>query len=334
MNGMVTVSTETERDIRTVTTEIRTLVHAAQRLVLEYAIDIGRRLCEAKAMLPHGEWGTWLKEEVDFSQSSANNFMRIFEEYGAEQLTIDGAVANSQTLGNLSYSKALRLLAVPAEERDQFAQEHDVEHMSTRELDRVIRERDEALRRAEVAETTAAEYREKADNAVELQEKLRAAEEAEASAKTAQAEAEKQLDELRAAAEKAKEKEKAARQKLKELRDNPDIPQDVLDKIKAEAETAAEYNLRSESERLQAEADRAAEERREAEARAEELRRKLAAASPEMTSFKILFSSVQEDFDRLYNLLTKIEENDASQGAKLRAALRAMLAQCEARIKG
>ena len=33
-------------------------------------------------MLDHGQWGPWLREEVDFSQSSANNFMRIFEEYG------------------------------------------------------------------------------------------------------------------------------------------------------------------------------------------------------------------------------------------------------------
>ena len=68
-----------ERDINTVTTEIRTIVHTTQRLVLESAIEIGRRLCEAKSMLPHGEWGAWLKDEVEFSQSSANNFMRIFE---------------------------------------------------------------------------------------------------------------------------------------------------------------------------------------------------------------------------------------------------------------
>ena len=63
------------RTVETVTLEIRTLQHQAQGIILSYAIEIGRRLEEAKAMLPHGEWGAWLKKELDFSQSTAQNFM-------------------------------------------------------------------------------------------------------------------------------------------------------------------------------------------------------------------------------------------------------------------
>ena len=37
------------------------------------------------------------------------------------------AAAESQTLGNLPYTHALKLLALPAEEREEFAQEHHVE---------------------------------------------------------------------------------------------------------------------------------------------------------------------------------------------------------------
>ena len=70
-------------------------------MVLGYAIEIGRKLVEAKAMLPYGQWGQWLKEEVEFSQSSAQNFMRIFEEYGAKQVSLFGD-AESQTLGILA----------------------------------------------------------------------------------------------------------------------------------------------------------------------------------------------------------------------------------------
>lgn len=327
MNEMTNVP---ERDIGTITTEIRTLVHTTQRLLLESAIEIGRHLCEAKSMLPHGEWGAWLKNEVEFSQSSANNFMRIFEEYGADQISVEGAVANSQTFGNLSYSKALRLLAVPAEEREQFVSENNVEAMSTRELDRAIRERDEALRRAEAAESAAAEYREKADSADELRDALRDAEKEAIKAKT---EAENQLDALRAAEKEAKEAAEKANEQLKRLRENPEIPPEALEKIRADAKTAAEDELRAERERLRSDVRAAEEEVRAAEAKAEELRKKLAAASPEMTAFKLLFESVQTDFSRLCDLLRQIEDSDADKGDRLRGAVRALLDRCGARLE-
>ena len=90
------------RDIGVITMEIKTLHRQAQQVVLGYAIEIGRRLREAKEQLPHGRWGDWLKTEVEFSQSTANNFMRIFDEYGANQFSLFGMEAKSQALGNLS----------------------------------------------------------------------------------------------------------------------------------------------------------------------------------------------------------------------------------------
>ena len=155
MSETINVPMAAQRDIKTVTTEIRTLHRQAQCMVLGYAIEIGRRLKEAKAMLDHGQWGPWLREEVDFSQSSANNFMRIFEEYGAQQVSLLGE-ANSQALGNLPYTHALRLLALPAEERESFAEEHHAEELSTRELEKLIRERDEARRAEQDAQEKAA----------------------------------------------------------------------------------------------------------------------------------------------------------------------------------
>ena len=155
MSETINVPMAAQRDIKTVTTEIRTLHRQAQCMVLGYAIEIGRRLKEAKAMLDHGQWGPWLREEVDFSQSSANNFMRIFEEYGAQQVSLFGD-ANSQALGNLPYTHALRLLALPAEERESFVEEHHAEELSTRELEKLIRERDEARRAEQDAREKAA----------------------------------------------------------------------------------------------------------------------------------------------------------------------------------
>jgi len=89
------------RTVETVTLEIRTLQHQAQGIILNYAIEIGRRLEEAKSMLPHGEWGNWLKKELDYSQSTAQNFMRVFREYGDSQQSLFGGTSKSQTFGNL-----------------------------------------------------------------------------------------------------------------------------------------------------------------------------------------------------------------------------------------
>ena len=66
---------------------------------------------------------------------------------------------NRQTLADLGASKALTLLALPAEEREQFMEDHNVIDMSARQLEQAIRERDEARKppRAAKAEASTAE---------------------------------------------------------------------------------------------------------------------------------------------------------------------------------
>lgn len=139
---------KTLTEIRTadiVAAEIVQMVDQTRKLVLNNSIEIGKRLCEAKEMIEHGEWSAWLKNKVKFSQSTAQNLMRIYKEYGAAQGELWGASANSQTLGKLDYSKAVALLAVPADEREQFVEENKVDEMSTRQLQEAIKARDEAL---------------------------------------------------------------------------------------------------------------------------------------------------------------------------------------------
>lgn len=48
---------ERHRDIDVITSEIKELCNAAGKTMLLYAAEIGRRLVEAKEILPHGEWG-------------------------------------------------------------------------------------------------------------------------------------------------------------------------------------------------------------------------------------------------------------------------------------
>jgi chromosome segregation ATPase len=104
---------------------------------------------EAKSLIGHGEWADWLKENVNYSQSTANNYMGIFEEYGAEQMTLlEEGNAKNAIFEKLTYSKAVALLAMPAEEREEFIESNDIENMSTRELQDAIKARDEAENRA------------------------------------------------------------------------------------------------------------------------------------------------------------------------------------------
>ena len=83
--------------------EIRMITEQTKQVVLFNSIEIGRRLTEAKAMVKRGTWGTWLKERVDYSQRTANNFMKIYQEYGR-----NGLAEKSQALANLSYTQALK----------------------------------------------------------------------------------------------------------------------------------------------------------------------------------------------------------------------------------
>ena len=122
--------------------EIRMYVDTGRRISLLCGIEIGRRLVEAKEMLNHGEWLPWLERETEFSNSSAQRYMKLFDEYGASQQGLFGPETNSPTLGNLPISKALALLSVPESDRIDFAEQVDAEHISVRELEEKIRERE------------------------------------------------------------------------------------------------------------------------------------------------------------------------------------------------
>ena len=349
MSEIVNVPMAQQRDLRTVTIEIRMITQRAQRLILESAIEIGRRLTEAKGMLPHGEWGRWLSEEVSFSQSTAGNLMRIYEEYAADQLTLDGAVSNSQTIGNLSYTKALKLLAIPAEEREDFVKEHHAEDLSVRELERLIRERDEKAKEAERLQKELKSTEEEAQAAIRDAEKSeQEAKAARAAAKTAE-EAQNELavrvSSLEASLQKATEAKKKATEKLKALQVNPEIPPEALERMQKqaqeEAEKAASEKLeqqlaanKEELERLTAEKEHLAQAAKAAEERRLEAEKRLQLASPEMVLFRQQFDAIQEAAAKLLSMQRKIAQTAPENGEKLKKALLALAEQIRKETEG
>lgn len=182
-------------------------------------VEIGRRLIRAKELLPHGAWAGWLEEKVEFSERSAQNFMRVAKEYSS----------NPQPVADLGLAKALLLLQVPEEEREAFIEqphetadgEKTVAEMSKRELEKVIRERDEARSQIESAREDAVKWKNAAD-ATEIllsnaKQKLEAAKEKEKSlsAEMSQYSADLQKAEQKKAA--AEQEQKALAERVREL---------------------------------------------------------------------------------------------------------------------
>lgn len=211
-----------ERTPAIIGAEVRSLTQQARTMNLLYAIEIGRRLQEAKELVAHGEWLPFLERETEFSPSGANRFMKLYAEYGTDQKSLFGAELNSSTLGNLTISNALRLLEVPKEEREEYARQVDAEHLSARELEKAIRERDQALSEKKELETQLREAEEGAGLALaDAQERVDAAMDeavaANARAKAAEEDARRQHEAVKSMRERAQ----IIEQENEELRARP-----------------------------------------------------------------------------------------------------------------
>ena len=130
MNNDVIVQKGSEQ----IAAEINGIKRTVRGVMLSAAMEIGRLLIEAKGIVPHGEWGAWLENNVDYSQTTANDMMRLYTEYGDQQISLDGGPSNEELFGALAPSKALALLALPEEDRREFVQTKPVEDMSVRQL--------------------------------------------------------------------------------------------------------------------------------------------------------------------------------------------------------
>ncbi len=333
------------RDADTIAVEINTLTGQAQAVVLHYIIEIGRRLDEVKDMLPHGEWGNWLAEKVHYSQSTAENHIRIYKEYGAAQVSLFDGAGKSQTIMKLEYSKLLALIAVPKEERAEFAVEVDAEHISVRELQEQIRQlkqrNDTAERQAADAHKRLEEIERQEQRTLERLQTERQRAEKEAERLAAEADGlrrkvedieqrelgpseipENLLVQLRAEEDKRakaeyKDKLKAANDKRKEAEKKAEEAAAKLQDIEA----AAEKRLREKID-AQTSAYKAASEA--AEQRAKELEKKLQlAGNAEAIKFNVLYQELQRVHMALCDIIDACR--DTQQRAKLRQAMHAAL---------
>ena len=326
------------RDIETITTEIIQLKQDAGNAIL----GIGQRLIEAKAMLSHGEWLPWLTERVEYSERVAQRFMRLAREW-----------SNPTTLSDLGASKALALLALPPEERDTFVSENHlvdgetkpVIDMTYKELEKAIRERDEARQAAEAAQAdarSAEESRAKMEaDMAELKELHRIAQESEQEARDALDAAERELFELQerpvdVAVETVVDQEaveKARAEAVAEMQAKVDQAEASRKKAEEKRKTAEEA-LRNAEAQIGANAVQKVRAEK-AEAELAEVRRQLDAAvksgvqsaigsDVDLASFKLLFDQTQSLANQMHGILLKVRGKDMDSAGKLQKALLAL----------
>lgn len=303
----------TERSIGDITTEILRLKQDAGNAIL----GIGQRLIEAKAMLPHGEWLPWLTEQVEFSERTARNFMRLAREW-----------TNRQALADLGAAKALTLLALPPEERERFMEENHVVDgeektvidMTTRELEKAVKERDEALHAAEEARAaaeTADQSRAKMEADMTALKKLhQAAQAAEAQAREDLAKAQTELKALRERpVEVAVEVDQKA---LEEAR------REAVAQMQAKVDKAAEARKKAEEQRKKAEEELTVA-RQQLEAARQTERQAVISGDKDLALFELLFSQGNEAVNKLHGLLLKVRgRGDMELAGKLQKALLAL----------
>lgn len=327
------------RPIEVITAEIWAYKQQAGYAILE----IGRRLNEAKEQLTHGEWLPWLKEKVEFSEVTAQRFMRLAREY-----------TNPSTVTDLGASKALTLLALPASERDEFLSEKHTVHgeektafeMSNTELAAVIKERDEALRRVDDVETGMTALRdqlEEANNrANSYEEKLNLVrEKADQNVSDAQAELKALKVELEAF------RSAPIEVAVETQRDQAAIDAaaakartETEEKLKAKIEKAEKAKERAEQAKAKAEGDLAALKMAQEQASAiaehekkalaeqvQDLQKKLAmASSSETTIFKLYFDQTQDNLNKMAECVVRMTDAGDAEGAgRLKAAFNALL---------
>lgn len=269
--------------------EIRMITEQTKQVVLFNSIEIGRRLTEAKAMVKRGTWGTWLKERVDYSQRTANNFMKIYQEYGR-----NGLAEKSQALANLSYTQALALIDIPEDERARFAEERKAGEMALRRLQEEVRQEKEKVTAVkELANRNAAEAEAKFADALKQKdtqmakltaEKAKVAAQIEALEKRA-AEAEKsnqkrQKEAIGIALEEERKKLDAAAEKQSELLKQIDELNGQRDRQVTEARRKAEEEMNAKFAKERAELE---EKERAAKAVADVARKQIDAAKRQVT---------------------------------------------------
>lgn len=337
----------TARDPGIIAAEINYIKKKVQETVIYASIEIGGKLCEAKSMVAQGEWGRWLEDNVEYSQSTAENLMKLYKEYGGNQESLFDTWTNSETFGKLTYTQHLALLALPFADRQEFAEQNSVADMSTRQLQQALREAEDERRHREETElqleSAQAQLRDAEQNMLDMQQQLSAAKSSEGAwqeqidklkddrrrAEQSEVNILKQLEQVRKDLAQAQAKEDSVRAELKHAQENPQIPDSVMEQLRKEAEVQAASKKKGAAQKMleevQKELNAAAHQKELLDGRIAELEEKLVAAEkrikmsdPDIMEYNTLAQKLIADYNIMDGLRRKITVHDKEKGEKLK----------------
>lgn len=306
--------------------EINDIKEQTKRIFLYNSIEIGRRLTEAKLLVSHGDWGKWLEEKVDFSKSTANNLMKIFEEYGADQISLLGN-AKSQAIGELSYTQAIALLSIhDSEEREKFIEENKIDEMSTRELKKAIDELNQEKSKSESLEKELKDLKSKSK--AEKDKLKEDAKKNEKIAKELKEESNKLLESLNQketeTAEARKELEEC-QVKIKELEEKP------IDVITAGVEVDEE-KIKELEEAHKKEMEALISQKEEAENKVKDLEKNSAKHNENIVKYRVHFDGLVSGFKALLEDVSNIKSVDTEEAQKYSDACKSLIKMMSERL--
>ena len=105
-------------------------INQLKKTAAECIFEIGLKLIEAKELVQYGQWRNLLEENVDMSERTARNYMKLSKSFKIEE---------RQALAEVDPTKLLYLAQIPEVEREYFLKAVSIRDTSTRKLEFWVR---------------------------------------------------------------------------------------------------------------------------------------------------------------------------------------------------
>lgn len=339
--------TNIKRSPAVIAAEIRFIKERVATEVANGAFEIGRRLCEVKDQIPYGEWGQWLRDNVDYSETTAQDAMRLYREYGSEQINLLLGTSPADLFGGISPSKLLAMAPLSEEDRARLVTSGEINDLSVRDIKALVLEN---KRLNEEAAKASEEIKELGESLDASDSDLSALRDEYNQSRETVAEQTRRISALDARLSEANEALMKANKKIDKLKNEPpktvevirnEPTEEQITAIRAEADKAAEEKWKASFESLsgdletrekalaeaKAEAQKEADEkiavlreqiRTEYESEMEKLRLR---ADKHAAAVNFLVAEIREKIQRIGQELDGIEAEDPERALKLRTAV-------------
>lgn len=320
-------------DFRTkeiIVAEIKTTLINIQETTFYGAIRIGQGLKELKKLVPHGELAGYIEENLGFSQRKFQQYTQFAEQYGDENSPYMKAVSNPQICADLSFSNALRLLAIPEDRVEDFVTDNDVSDMTVKELEKKVKELQNEIGRSkelEKLDKALSECNTYSKRENDLVEKINSLQESLGSSNSEKTKAEidhalKEIDEAQKSKDAADERADKLQKQLDQFKsDQKKIIENEKKKAADNAKSEVKKEAEEEIKKLTEAVNVAKKEKQDAE--------KGLAYKEDILSFKIIVDKLQEYYKDAVNALETIKRVDSEKAENFRLAFKAVLAELD-----